>query len=314
MNSKKYILTVTLNTALDKTLFVSDFSVGKEVRAQSEMISAGGKGINVSRVLQSLGCMTLVTGFLGGSTGSKISQMMGAENIAHHCVNVSGESRISLTLNDVSKQIISRVLESGPVINTAERKQFMQTYEALLVKCKAVVISGSLPLGIPEGFYGKLVQAANRQGLITVLDASNKALAKAMQSKLFLVKPNRQEAQELLGYELKTQKDFRQALKDFYGLGAQNIVISLDKQGAIAFDGDQMVKIKVPQLTEVCSVGSGDAFIGGFLKAYYNNRSFLDAVCYAAAVGAANVLTKQPGHVVKKDINQLLKSIQWTVL
>lgn len=314
MTSNKFILTVTLNPAIDKIVLVDDFAIGREVRANTILQSAGGKGINVSRTLQSLGCMNLATGFIGGASGLFISEQLGREGLAHHCVAIKGESRTSLTIHDQTCDKTSRVLENGPTISKAEQKEFLQTYEVLLNKCKAVVLSGSLPQGVSSSIYAKMVRMANKKGLAVVLDCSKEALVKGIKAKPFLVKPNRQEAEELVGYKLSSIKAQICALKDIQALGAINVVISLDKDGVVAINEQGMICVKAPKVVGSYYVGCGDAFIGGFLKAYYNDRSFEQCVCSGVASGTANLLTQTPGCITKKDMNSLLSSLKSKIL
>lgn len=310
----KFILTVTLNPAVDKTLNVSDFCIGKDFREEEIHVCAGGKGINVSEVLTHLNIPTLTTGFLGGTSGEFIKQQLDDKKIEHNFVKIKGNTRTSHTIINPRNDKITRVLERGPKINRKELNDFIKKYNLLLKSTSLVVLSGRSIPGAPDDVYANLIKKANKLDIPCILDTSGKAFLEGIKQKPYIIKPNISEAEELLNIKLNTSEKLKQAAICFYNMGIKIVTISLGSSGAIVYDGKTFYKAIPPKIKRRSPVGCGDAFIAGLSSALYNRESIQDAILMATACGAANALSVNPGFIKPGSIKQNLEKVKIKII
>jgi 1-phosphofructokinase family hexose kinase len=306
---KSYILTVTLNPAIDKTVIVPNFKVGHDFREQALAVSAGGKGINVSRVLKRLGVTSIASGFLGGSNGIYIREQLDKEKINHDFCAAKGNTRVSLTVIDPALNTITRVLERGESVSKKELNAFGRKFFSLLKYCRGVVLSGRNIPGASIPFYSELISAAKNKGIISVFDTSGKAYEAGLKKKPFMIKPNLAESEQVLGQSLSSLSKIKQAAKSFYNRGIKIVAITMGSKGVVAFDGKQMLLASPPKVERKSPVGCGDAFIGGFISSYIGKRSFSNSIKMAVACGAANVLSLNPGFISLPTVKKIFKQI-----
>lgn len=306
----KYILTITLNPAVDKTIYCENFSVDQDHRSSDIHCSAGGKGINVSRVLNTLKVPTVASGCIGGNNGSYILDELQQEGIEQNFLTIKGDTRTSLTIIDRLSQTNTRVLECGPDVSPQERIAFMQIFSELITDASWVVLSGRSLLGIGDDFYQKLIEISKHHNINSVLDTSGEHFKKALASKPNLVKPNVQEAEELLGYKIGDINMMMKACKDIKNLGAELVCLSDGKNGAVFFDGLCFFHGSVPDVHQESPVGCGDAFIAGFLAANYQGKNSQESFLNALACGTANALNNQPGKINIKELMDIIPQIK----
>lgn len=300
------VLTVTLNPAVDKIIKVKNFSLGQEdQRINNVVLSAGGKGINVARALKHLGLKSVSTGFLAGSTGHFIKEELKKENLCGDFLNVAGETRTNLTIIDSSKKKTTRILEGGPRISSKDLTRFKKKYIQLLSGCRWVVFSGSIAPGLPNNIFSQLIAIAKYKGIKTALDTSGEPLKSGLRATPFFIKPNLEEAESVVGYRLNSPARIKKAVLYFHELGIRLVVISLGEKGAVVSDGKEILQASPPQLQYKSNVGCGDAFVAGFIDAYERTNDFREALRFAAACGAANTQTLQPGAIQKKTVQHL---------
>ena len=223
---KDCILTVTLNPAIDKTITVKNFKVGRDFREQALFLSAGGKGINVSRVLHRLRIPTVATGFLGGSDGDYIKKQLNKEGIQHNFCFINENSRTSLTILDPSLNKITRVLERGPRITNKDLERFRKKYIYLLKMCSCVVFSGRNIPGAPDSFYAELITIAKKKNKITLLDTSSKPYEIGLKAKPYMIKPNLKESEQLLGGQLMEFSSIKRAACRLHKRGMKTVATS----------------------------------------------------------------------------------------
>ncbi|MCP4652652.1 MAG: 1-phosphofructokinase family hexose kinase [Candidatus Omnitrophica bacterium] len=306
---KKYVLTVTLNPAVDKTVKVADFKAGLDFRESGLAICAGGKGVNVSRVLKSLRVNTLATGFLGGTSGADIKQRLGKEGIPHNFSDISGQTRTSLTIIDPNYQKVTRILERGPKTNKKELAAFKRKFSLLLKRANFVVISGRNVCGAPDSFYADLIATATAKGVKVLFDTSGEPLKVGIKSKPFMIKPNWQEAEQLLGKKISSVREFKKAIPYFHDLGIGVVAITCGSQGAVCSDGDQIISAVPAKVKRKSPVGCGDAFVAGFVSSFMQGHNFARSVKMAVACGVANAVTINPGHIKKTSLQGFIKKI-----
>ncbi len=290
----KPILTVTLNPAVDKIVQMNGCALGKEHRVVSCQVAAGGKGINVSRGLRNFGIPTLAAGFVGGAAGKLITESLAAEGIGQQFVPVRGESRTNLTVIDQKTRAHTRFLEDGPNVTAEELKVFKTLLVRLLKKCEWVVFSGRGIASTGKDFYRQLLQMANQCHCKSVLDTSSEDLRCGLKAKPFLIKPNQEEAEFIFEKKLNSPAKIAEALRFFHRQGARITIISLGAEGAVAFDGQALVKATPPRIRPLNTVGCGDAMVAGFLFAWLKKYDFVTALRFAVAAGTANAFSRVP--------------------
>ncbi|OGX06035.1 MAG: hypothetical protein A2Z88_02850 [Omnitrophica WOR_2 bacterium GWA2_47_8] len=286
---KRTILTVTLNPAIDKTITAQQTKKRDGFVGQWR-ISAGGKGINVSRVLKDLKCKTCAAGFAGGATGAQLKELLRKENIPFDLTHIREETRVNLTIINTATQKANRSISPGPRAGKNELAHFKTKFKKLLKGCGWVVFSGRNILGAPDPMYQGLIKTAQAQHVKTALDSHSAPFSLGLQAKPFLVKPNREEAEAFLKIKLNSKEKWREALRLLLKKGARFALISLGDKGAVGSDGKDLYWAHPPKVKAVNHVGCGDAFLAGFIYAFEKDRGFKDALVWAVACGTAYTL------------------------
>ncbi|MBP7088476.1 MAG: 1-phosphofructokinase family hexose kinase [Candidatus Omnitrophica bacterium] len=294
---KPFILTVSLNPAVDKTVLVSNFQIGKDFREKSIFLSAGGKGVNVSRVLGRLGINNIACGLIGGSNGNYLKEQLTKEKIKHDFLTIKGNSRLSLTVIDPVTNVITRLLERGPEVSNYELNLFRKKFVSLLKNCRGVILSGRSIPGAPDSFYAELITIAKKKNIITVLDTSAKPYKLALLKRPFMIKPNLMEAEDLAAQKLNTLPKIKNFISSWHKKGIPVIALTLGSKGAIVSNQREMLLAQPPHVKRKNPVGCGDAFIAGFISAYLKNKNFSECVRLATSCGTANALSINPGFI-----------------
>ncbi len=305
------ILTVTLNAAIDKTYRVERFSLDRVHRPDEWRIAAGGKGINVARVFQALGGNATATGFLGGFNGRFIADSLKSEGIQADFVRTRNESRVCIAIVDPIALTQTEVNESGPEISSSEVRKLKRTFERLIKDrdWSFVTLSGSIPPGVPSSIYADLIDIARSTGTRAVLDASGEALRLGVGAVPWMLKPNIHELSYLIGQELREFTEAENAAREILKSGVDVIVVTGGKDGCICVVRDQVWRAKPPQVPFVSAVGSGDSFLGGFLRTVELDRPMEEALRIGTAAGAANAASYGAGFVTSKQIIDLTERV-----
>lgn len=302
------ILTVTLNPSVDRRYNVEDFEKGGVFRSKETQYTPGGKGINVSKVLSLLGEKPLATGFLGGRAGEYIGESLNALNIENDFVNIDGETRSCIAIISGNSQ--TEVLEAGPSINEDELESFFNNYRKQVKKCKFISISGSLPKGLPLDTYKKLIEIAKEEGRDVLLDSSGQALKLAIEASPFLIKPNEDEIQSLLGKKLKGEGDIILAGRELLEKGIKIVIVSLGEKGSLVFHKSDVYKVEVPEIELVSPVGSGDSMIAGFAAGLSRDYNLEETIKLAAACGTLNAMEKETGYIDPSKLDSMMEKIK----
>lgn len=286
------IATVTLNPAVDRTMVVPRFALGRTNRVQDHKLDPGGKGINVARVARRLGCRVVATGFLAGAGGRAIAEALAGDGVVTEFVHVPGETRVNLKLVDPVSGTQTEVNEPGAPVNERHLDELLRRVESLARRCPVVVFSGSLPPGAPPETYGHLIAVARRSGARTILDADGDALVGGLAAGPDLVKPNRAEAEELLQQPLGTGDGIVDAARAVLRRGARAVALSLAAEGALLATGeDGAWRARPPALRGASTVGAGDAMVAGFACALLKGLTWQEALRLATAASAARNLS-----------------------
>lgn len=310
------ILTVTMNPSID-TRYVVDHLAIDDVNRVTPQKTAGGKGLNVSRVLVQLGDDVVATGLLGGYAGAYLGSLMDADGIPHRFTPIAGESRTCIALLHDGNQ--TELLESGPVVTSEELAAFMDGFEGLVAESSCVTLSGSLPKGVPADTYAHLVAAAARAGVPVLLDTSGAALDAALGSdiKPTLVKPNLTEINDLLGTSF-TPDDLpalREALAaDARFRGIDWVVVSMGAAGSVAFHDGRVLRARAPRIEALNATGSGDSTIAGFAHAIAAGAAPEEVLRCGNACGTLNAMDPQTGHLVMERWDEIYGAVEITEL
>lgn len=300
------LLTVTLNASLDRAYQIPQFQIGRIFRVADVKVTAGGKGNNVARVAHALGLTVTATGLAGGAVGASIVRRLKALGIKTAFVKVAGESRQCLAVTAGSGKV-TEILEPGPHVSPAELRVFKERFAELCRHHRYVILSGSLPVGVPADIYAELIGTARNCGCQAALDAKGEALRQGVKARPWLVKINRQEAEDLLECQLTDTNFIVKVLKE-RDL-ADLTIITLGSEGAVLWDARQRQAYKVssPQVNARNTVGSGDSFLAGFLYCWTNGKDAAASLCMAAACGAANAAEDVTASISREMVTRLMQ-------
>jgi tagatose 6-phosphate kinase len=304
------ILTVTANPSVDKNYFVDKLSLGEVVRVNECNQTAGGKGINVSKVANLLGEQTMATGFTGGHSGEFINSFLVKAGVKTSFIKVEGETRTCININDISSSKQTELLEPGTEINEAKQQEFLSLYTEILKGCEIVAISGSVPKGIDENFYPELIKIAKQAGKRVILDTSGKLLKAGIEAIPHIVKPNKTEMIELIGRDIKTKEEIIAAAFEIKAKGIETVIVSLGKDGAIFVTGNDVYQGITPDIKIVNTVACGDSLVAGFATGLIRKLPITDTIKLAMAVSTANALRKETGFFIQQDLEMLLGMVK----
>ena len=284
------IYTVTFNPALDYVVFLDDLKLGDVNRSTRESIFYGGKGINVSTILNTLGLETTALGFVAGFTRKAIEDGLAAQGIHTDFIHLpEGNSRINVKVKHGDETEING---QGPVI-TEEAINELFAKLATLTKEDILVLAGSIPNTLPEDIYEKILARLESKGIRVVVDATKDLLLNVLKYHPFLIKPNNHELGEMFGIVCKTDEDIVHYAKKLQEKGAVNVLISMAGDGAILITEDgQNIKMGTPKGKVVNSVGAGDSMVAGFITGYIRGGNYEEALKSGTAAGSATAFSE----------------------
>jgi len=303
------ITTITFNPAIDKRYYVNEISLGEVQRVIEVENTAGGKGLNVSRVASLLGEKVTATGLLGGANGDFIAKELIKMGIENKFQSIRGETRTCLAIIDDDKNQ-TELLESGPEISHEEFTSWMTIYRELLNTTDIIVASGSLPKGLSDDIYSIIIKEAKEKGVKFFLDTSGQSLIKALDSTPYFIKPNTDEIKLITNKESNSKEDIIKAIKYLLSKGIEMVTVSLGKGGSITGHGEKLYEAIIPEVQAVNSVGSGDSFTAGMAVAIKRGMTMEDAIKFASACGTANAMEKQTGFIKQENVDSLFQRIQ----
>ncbi|MGK5730328.1 1-phosphofructokinase family hexose kinase [Streptomyces sp. URMC 124] len=307
------ILTVTLNAALDLTYRVPRLQPHASHHVKAAAERAGGKGINVARVLAALGHTTVVTGFAGGTTGETLRRHLaedtpgGAAELIDSLVPILGTTRRTVAVVDASTGDTTQLNETGPDVTAEEWSAFTDTYTRLLREARAVALCGSLPPGVPVGAYAHLVRQARAARVPVLLDTSGEPLRRGIAARPDLVTPNADELAALTG----STEPLRAAL-DARRRGAHAIAATLGPEGVLAVTPDGRWRATPPRRLTGNPTGAGDSAAAGLLSALLEGLPWPDRLTRAVALAAATVKAPTAGEFDPATYEDVLPKVKVT--
>jgi 1-phosphofructokinase/tagatose 6-phosphate kinase len=306
------IITVTLNAAIDKSLAVPNFRLGRRHRTVEQRTMAGGKGVNIARTLKALGQPVIATGFAGGATGTHIVEQLTEESILNDFVRIREESRTNTSVLDPTTGAQTEINERGPSVTAREVELFRDKLLYLARGAAIVVFAGSLPRGVEPDLYGALVHDLERSGVTTVVDTDGEPMRHAVRAEPDLVSPNVLEAEELVGHEFATDEERTLAMSEIAELGPREVIMTLP-DGALAqvlVDGQPRLKrASIEPREPIAKRGSGDAFLAGYLAARYEGRPPDQCVRFGVACGAESTGRFGAGLLDPREARRLMGDV-----
>ena len=307
------IITVTLNAAIDKSLSVPNFRLGRRHRTVEQRTMAGGKGVNIARTLKTLGQPVIATGFAGGGTGTHIVEQLTEEAILNDFVRIREESRTNMSVLDPTNGQQTEINERGPAVSEREVELFRDKLQYLARGAEMVVLAGSLPRGVPADLYATLIRDLSKLDVMVIVDTDGEPLRAAVRAEPDLVSPNVIEAEELVGHEFNDDADRSQAVREIVQLGAREAIMTLP-DGAVAqvlVDGTpRLHRVQVEHREPVAAVGSGDAFIAGYVSARYAGQGPADCLRFGVACGAESTSRLGAGLIDPREVERLLSGVK----
>jgi 1-phosphofructokinase len=297
------IYTVTFNPAIDYVINVDEFKAGTVNRVAGEEKFAGGKGINVSRVLNNLGVKSKALGFVGGFTGRFIVDSLESQGVDTEFIQVSGDTRINVKLKSKEETEING---GGPVVTEEDLNKLFSIIEKLNSD-DFLVLAGNVQKSVPSDIYSVIQQKCAAHDVKVIVDTTGDALVATLKNKPFLVKPNNHELGEIFNVELKDREEIIRYAQKLRGMGAQNVIISMAEKGALLISESGVYHASPAKGTVQNSVGAGDSVIAGFLAQYSQSGDIIEAFRWGAASGSATAFSKDLCE--KKDVEYYLPQV-----
>ena len=304
------IVTVTLTPALDKTVILPGFRVDQVNRIQSLRLDAGGKGINVSKVLRALGTDSLATGILGGGTGRYIENSLREMGIASDFVWVEQETRTNLKVVDPQEHTNTDINEPGAPVGADVIEAVYRKVEAAAGPGDIVVLAGKAPAGTPDTVFADWITRLRAKQVRTYLDADAGLLLAGVQAKPSMIKPNDAELGRLTGKAYGSAEEMVRAARELVRDGVGTVVVSLGGDGALFVAGDQALRGHGLRVPVQSTVGAGDSMMAAMAHGAARGMRFRDTCALAMAVSAAAVTTPGTQPAEMTLVNELLKQVR----
>jgi 1-phosphofructokinase family hexose kinase len=281
------IVTLTINPAIDRIISIDRLAFEDRAYINSSRESAGGRGINVSSVVHSFGGETLAVLISGGDSGKRLQGLLEKCGYRIALVPVQNEIRTNLTVTDKHGLTVN-LNEPGPRLGKAEVARVERVVRDTLDHASWLMVCGSIPPGVPPGFYGKLISMARHRKVKTLLHADGDALREGIAARPTVVAPNQHEAGRLLGQTLLTRTHYLEAAERIRQLGADSVVLTLGSRGAVGAFADGLMEALPPRIDAVCPIGAGDALMAAYAWARERRTSVAEALRWGVAAGTAS--------------------------
>lgn len=304
------ITTITLNVSVDKAYHINEtVESGKVIRVATCNMTAGGKGLNVSRVIKMCGEDVLATGFVGGHTGALVEDLLQKDEIKSKFVHTKGETRNCINILD-QDNVSTEFLEPGAPVSEEEKNLFIKEFNEILDKTNVVTISGSSPQGLDKDIYRVLIDMVKKKGKKVILDTSGELLKEGIKACPTMIKPNSEEMESLLGVGINNREEIINSAIKLHKSGIEIVVVSLGGEGALLVSDDGIYQGKPPKIEAVNTVGCGDSMVAAFAVGFERGYSPVESLKYAVSVSAANALTSSTGSFIKEDAYKIFEDIK----
>ena len=300
------IYTITFNPALDYIVKMDEFNLGHVNRSNNEFVYAGGKGINVSIVLNNLEVKSKALGFIAGFTGDEIERRVREFGCDTDFIKLKeGMSRINVK---IKADVESEINGGGPEISAEALEELYGKLDTLK-SGDILVLAGSIPKTMPTDVYERIMERLQEKGVKFIVDTTGESLLKVLKYNPFLIKPNHHELGELFGVKLNNKEEVIEYAKKLKDMGAQNVIISMAGDGAVLINSNgEVTTNNVPKGVVKNSVGAGDSMVAGFIAGYLNSGKIEEGFKLGVATGSASAFSE--GLATKDYVYELLEQVK----
>lgn len=304
------ICTVTLNPALDRIMILEEINYGENNRIKEQEIDIGGKGTHVAAVLSDLGVETIATGIIGGKGGEKLCDLLEKRGVKCDFIWVEGiEVRTSYIILLQKDKKHFMITEKGSEIDKKSIRLIYEKVDKISKKVDYIVFSGGVSPGFDKDIYRELIAISKENGAKTVLDASGEYLREGVKSKPFFIKINREEFSELIGEEVICEVDIVKKAKNLIDDGVEIVAITLGKDGSIVVTKNEVLKIFLPHIPAINTVGCGDTYLAGALYKMKMRKKLEECFKFATALSGSKALSWKTSIFNRKEVELLLKCV-----
>lgn len=300
------ILSVTLNPCVDRVLFVDELKVGDTNRVIRTETDAGGKGVNLSRVVAELGGTTVATGFLGGGPGAYVRKVLELQGVCHDFIEIGLPTRMNFSIEQKAGTPPTTLNDKGPQITEQEWASLLEHVRRYARQARWMALGGSLPPGVPPDAFAVLTKIGKDEGAKVLLDADGEPMKLGLQAGPAMIKPNAKEASRLLDRPVESTDEAVAAARELLGTGLEIVILSRGAEGAVLAAGQEIWIGHTPKVTVKSTIGSGDSMLGGFLYALLAGKDPGESLALGLAAGAATAETDGSEIARKPVIERLL--------
>ena len=307
------ILTLTINPAIDRNILADRLVFEDRAYILSRNDSAGGRGINASRVLHSFGAKTLAIVTSGGANGNRFEKLLAKSGFPVEVVCISHDIRINFAITD-RQGLTVKLNELGPPISAEELANVEKAVKSRLKSASWLMLCGSIPPDVSTDFYAKLIHMAREHKVKTLLDTDGDALVHGVEAGPTVVTPNQPEAERLLNRALITRQHFTEAVSRIKAMGPESVLLSLGGRGVVAADSHQMLEALPPRIDALSPIGAGDALAAAFVWAAAKKKEFSDCVRWSVAAGTASAQLPGMEFASLEQTKETYKSVEVRII
>jgi 6-phosphofructokinase 2 len=306
------IYTITLNPALDRTIWIDRIRDDVSNRILDECSYAGGKSIDVSKVLKNLGMDSIALGFVGGFAGRELEGRLLNEGIQSDFIRVAGETRTNIILHEKETGRQLAFNARGPEMRPSEIMQLVEQLEKLPCP-ELVTIGGSLPPGVSPEIYRKIIMIFGKCRAKVVLDVDGQALSAGIKARPNIIKPNIHELSELVGRELSKMDDVVAAAREINQGGVEIVLVSMGARGILLVSNGEEYVAEPPEAKVENTIGAGDSSVAGFIFGLITGKDLKESLIYAAAAGTATTMRQGTALSRKEDFLKLIPQVRLNI-
>lgn len=301
------IYTITANPSIDYIMQLGTLNLGEVNRAKYDTKLPGGKGINVSRILNELECTNTALGFVGNVTGNMFKELLEKHSLKHDFTTIVDDTRINVKIKALSEE--TEINGAGPNISIPEQNDLLNKLENLK-SGDVVIVAGSLAKNLTKDFYLKVARIANKKDADFVIDTTGQALLDTLEYHPLVIKPNHHELAELFNVKITSEQEIINYAKKLINMGAKNVLVSMAGDGAILVTNKESFRCNAPKGTVINSVGAGDSMIAGFVGTFKKTNDLIESFHVGASCGSATAFSEDLA--TKTKIDEIYKQIQIT--
>lgn len=305
------IRVLCLNPTIDRMYYIDGFRSGRQFHGNRPDVYPSGKGVNVARVLRSLGDSPVLYAFIGGGNGNLVKEEVGSAGIEAVFFHHSGETRSTVNIIDHQRKEETEITEDGVEITKQEQNFFLSKLEDDLLEGDMVICSGLPMNGMDDDIYHKVSLLCERKKAQCSLDANRKYLRSSFPGRYVFAKPNRSELSSLFGYpDNQGEETIIELAGKLADSGVDNVLVSEGDRGACFVSSSRCYRVSIPAVEAISTIGCGDSSVAGFCHALYHGSSVEDAIRCSMACGIANTLTEKVGTVNLSDVQNFISSVR----